>query len=166
MNPKEGNGGGGLAMNRGYTIIRHMGKYNNVFNPLLTIFKALADENRLRALLALHEGELCVCQIVEFLGLAPSTVSKHMAILRQAGLVESRKSGRWVYYKYPQEPLPVEVRHTLDWINGVFKNDQKILLDKEKIAEIVKIDVLELCKKQCAQKKFSFSAPEILAEVK
>lgn len=138
-------------MNREYVIIRHMGKYNNVFNPVLTIFKALADENRLRALLALHEGELCVCQIVEFLGLAPSTVSKHMAILKQAGLVASRKSGRWVYYQYPQEPLPEEVRQTLDWINGIFKDDKKAHLDKAQIKNILKMDVAELCKKQCAR---------------
>ena len=59
-------------------------------NDLLTITNALADEGRLRALAALFPGELCACQIIELLGLAPSTVSKHMAILRHAGLVQSR----------------------------------------------------------------------------
>ena len=64
--------------------------------------KALADENRVRVLLFLRDGkELCLCQIVEMLGLAPSTVSKHMAVLYQAGLVESRKEGRWIYYRLP-----------------------------------------------------------------
>ena len=64
--------------------------------------KALADENRVRVLLFLRGGkELCLCQIVEMLGLAPSTVSKHMAVLYQAGLVESRKEGRWIYYRLP-----------------------------------------------------------------
>lgn len=118
---------------------------------MLAIFKALADENRLRALLALQEGELCVCQIVEFLGLAPSTVSKHMSILKQAGLVESRKSGRWVYYQYPQANTPEEVKQTLDWINENFKDDKKAHLDNTKIKQIMKMDVVELCKKQCAR---------------
>lgn len=61
--------------------------------------KALSDPNRIRALMALRRGERCVCQLIELLGLAPSTVSKHMTILRQAGLVESRKDSRWVYYR-------------------------------------------------------------------
>ena len=65
----------------------------------MAISKALADEQRVRVLLALQRGELCVCQVVELLGLATSTVSKHMSILKQARLVESRKEGRWMYYR-------------------------------------------------------------------
>jgi len=61
---------------------------------LVSIAKALADDNRIRILLALSGGELCVCQLTELLSLAPSTVSKHVAILRQAGLVDLRKEGR------------------------------------------------------------------------
>ena len=53
----------------------------------LNIIRAIGDENRLRAIMALRTGELCVCQIVELLQLAHSTVSKHMSILKQAGLV-------------------------------------------------------------------------------
>jgi ArsR family transcriptional regulator len=57
----------------------------------VNITKALSDSNRVRTLLALRKGELCVCQITELFGLAPSTISKHLSILAQAGLVESRK---------------------------------------------------------------------------
>jgi len=60
---------------------------------------ALADGTRLRILCALREGELCVCQVVALLKLAPSTVSKHLSILRSAGLAESRKDGRWMVYR-------------------------------------------------------------------
>ena len=56
----------------------------------LAITKALSDANRVRVLMGLTTGELCVCQIIEMLSLAPSTVSKHMSVLRQARLVESR----------------------------------------------------------------------------
>ena len=66
---------------------------------VLAITRALADENRVRALLVLDGRELCVCQLIEFLGLAPSTVSKHMTILRQARLIEGRKKGRWMNYR-------------------------------------------------------------------
>jgi ArsR family transcriptional regulator, arsenate/arsenite/antimonite-responsive transcriptional repressor len=64
----------------------------------LAITSALSDETRLRALLSLSEGELCLCQIIDLLGLAPSTVSKHMDLLHQAGLVRRRKEGRWHYF--------------------------------------------------------------------
>jgi len=63
----------------------------------MNLTKALADESRVRAVLALRQGELCVCQITELFGFAPSTVSKHLSILFQANLVESRKDGRWIY---------------------------------------------------------------------
>ena len=70
---------------------------------LMAVTKALADESRVRILLALEAGELCVCQIVELLQLAPSTVSKHMSILKQARLLESRKEGRWMFYRLADE---------------------------------------------------------------
>jgi DNA-binding transcriptional ArsR family regulator len=87
-----------------------------VMRAFMNITKALADENRVRTLLALRQGELCVCQITELFGLAPSTVSKHLSILSQAGLVESRKDGRWIYYKLPGKGAPVEVREAIDWV--------------------------------------------------
>src|SRR5512143_1689776 len=68
---------------------------------VLAITNAMADASRVRAVPALTHGPLCVSQIVELLQLAPSTLSKHLFILLQAGLVESRKTGRWVYYSIP-----------------------------------------------------------------
>ena len=70
----------------------------------MTITKALSDENRVRMLLALDGRELCVCQIIELLGLAPSTVSKHMSILANARLVEGRQEGRWRFYRLARNP--------------------------------------------------------------
>lgn len=52
---------------------------------LMSVTKALADQTRVRMLLALRQGELCVCQITELFGLAPSTISKHLSLLYQAG---------------------------------------------------------------------------------
>lgn len=62
---------------------------------LLLVMKALGDPSRLRIVAALEGRELCLCQIVELVGLATSTVSRHMAILEQARLVDARKEGRW-----------------------------------------------------------------------
>jgi len=69
----------------------------------LAVTKALSDAGRVRLLHALQGGEVCVCQLIELLQLAPSTVSKHLSILTQANLVESRKKGRWVYYRLPRK---------------------------------------------------------------
>lgn len=66
---------------------------------LAEVAGALSEPHRLKALGMLVEGELCLCDLTEGLGLAASTVSNHMAILRRAGLVEARKDGRWMYFR-------------------------------------------------------------------
>jgi ArsR family transcriptional regulator len=60
--------------------------------------RALGHPARMRAAAMLRSGELCLCQITEVLGLAPSTVSLHIKELKRAGLVIERKEGRWVYF--------------------------------------------------------------------
>lgn len=62
------------------------------------MFKAFADETRLRILHLLSRGELCVCDLVEILALPQSKVSRHLAYLKKAGLVEDRKEGLWRHY--------------------------------------------------------------------
>jgi len=63
------------------------------------LFKALADETRLRILALLGSGELCVCDLMAILALPQSTVSRHLATLRNADLVEDRRQGVWMYYR-------------------------------------------------------------------
>jgi len=63
------------------------------------LFKALADETRLRILSLLTRGELCVCDLMTVLDLPQSTVSRHLAYLRNAGWVEDRRQGVWMYYR-------------------------------------------------------------------
>jgi len=70
---------------------------------IMEVLKALSDEKRVRILYALRNGELCVCQVIALLNLAPSTISKHLTILRAARLVDSRKDGRWMYYRLSKE---------------------------------------------------------------
>ena len=62
------------------------------------LFRALADQTRLRILNLIEHREVCVCQIVEALGLGQSKVSRHLAHLRNAGLVSDRRDGLWMYY--------------------------------------------------------------------
>jgi len=70
-------------------------------------FKALADETRLRILALLGAGELCVCDLMTVLDLPQSTVSRHLATLRHAGLVEDRRQGVWMYYRLAGEESPL-----------------------------------------------------------
>lgn len=63
------------------------------------VFEALANEKRVRALAALREGELCVCELQVVLEAPQSTVATHLRRLREAGLVKTRKKGRWTYYR-------------------------------------------------------------------
>lgn len=75
----------------------------------ITIFKALSDETRLRIYLLLGGGELCVCHIQAILGTTQTKVSRHLGILRNAGLVTARREGLWIYYRR-SEPGPPGVR--------------------------------------------------------
>jgi ArsR family transcriptional regulator len=115
---------------------------------VLEIAKALADGNRLRALMALAGGELCVCQVIEMLGLAPSTVSKHMSILRQAGLVEARKDGRWIYYRLADRATSKPVKEALAWVRRNLAGTGQIVQDAKALKRILCIDREELCRKQ------------------
>src|SRR3974390_2180135 len=110
----------------------------------MNITKALADENRVRMLLALRGGELCVCQITALFGLAPSTVSKHLSILFQAGLVESRKDGRWIYYRLPDENAPAIVRQTIDWVEQALDGNPRVVEDIQKLKKVLQEDPAEL----------------------
>src|SRR4051794_24104571 len=98
---------------------------------IMAITKALADENRVRALLALRQGELCVCQITELLDLAPSTISKHLSILHQAELVESRKDGRWIYYQLPRNGVAPVAREAIRWLERSLADDVLVAKDGE-----------------------------------
>ena len=116
-----------------------------MMRELMAVTKALADEQRVRMLLALRRQELCVCQLVELVGLATSTVSKHMSILKQARLVESRKEGRWMYYRLPCDDAPELVRQAMTWVFEHVGNDPGILRDEQKLEEILQIDPHALC---------------------
>jgi ArsR family transcriptional regulator, arsenate/arsenite/antimonite-responsive transcriptional repressor len=117
----------------------------------MNITRALADANRARALLALRQGELCVCQITELFGLSPSTVSKHLSILFQAGLVESRKEGRWIHYRLPGKAASAVVREAIEWVGKSLAGDPRAIEDRQRLRKIRKQDPTELCKRQCCR---------------
>jgi ArsR family transcriptional regulator, arsenate/arsenite/antimonite-responsive transcriptional repressor len=114
----------------------------------MAITKALSDPNRVRMLLALRRGELCVCQITKIFGFAPSTVSKHLSILHRAGLILSRKSERWVYYRLPDPSAPVVVREALDWVHKSLAKSAATHADAKQLKRILKTDLAVICQRQ------------------
>lgn len=107
---------------------------------ILNITKALSDENRVRAIMMLSGGELCVCQIIQMLGLAPSTVSKHMSILRQAGLVQTRKDGRWMHYRLADNKNDA-VCEVLGWLKKYLQEDAVIKQDARQLKHCLKLNL-------------------------
>lgn len=114
----------------------------------MAITKALADENRVRVLLALRGGELCVCQITELFGLAASTISKHLSILYQAGLVDSRKDGRWIYYSLPAKGASRPAREAIGLVARSLEKDSLTVEDAARLKKILAMDSVALCKRQ------------------
>ena len=104
--------------------------------------KALADGNRFRIVMALStHDELCVCQITELLQVSTPTVSRHMSILQNAGLVENRKDARWVHYRLSDE-FPEKA---LQWIISTVSESRIISKDKETLETILAYPADELC---------------------
>ncbi len=111
------------------------------------IFKSLSDRNRLTIVGSLLTvPELCACQITELLQVSGATVSKHVGILVNAGLVTSRKEGRWVYYQITAD-IP-HITSLFDWITKEIHHDAGINQRLIELQKIIRIDPEELCKKQ------------------
>jgi ArsR family transcriptional regulator, arsenate/arsenite/antimonite-responsive transcriptional repressor len=112
--------------------------------PFLDLTKALSDETRVRVLLALREGELCLCHVVGLLQLSPSTVSKHLDVLVRAGLVERRKDGRWAHFRLAGRNAPGVVRQALRWALDALAEDATIARDAERLVTLRCCDLKEL----------------------
>ena len=79
----------------------------------LEVFKACADETRLRLLVLLAERELCVCELVDVLEMPQGKISRHLAVLRRAGLVADRRDGTWICYSLRRPETSLARLHDL-----------------------------------------------------
>lgn len=114
----------------------------------VSITKALSDPSRLRVVAALMQhDELCVCQVTELLGVSTPTVSRHMSILYGARLVESRKAGRWVYYRL-SATFPPLLRQ---WLTESLTGSAQVEADRTAVAGVLECDAGELCRCQRAR---------------
>ena len=99
------------------------------------VAKALGSASRIRILKLLETGELCVCQITEVLDLSPATVSKHLSLLRDAGLIDSRQDGKWIYYCLPTPPNAPYAELALEMIGDVLGDDPVVAADLSRLGE-------------------------------
>lgn len=110
-----------------------------------TVAKAVADPSRLRILKLLEAGELCVCQITTVLDLAAATVSKHLAALKTAGLAQSRRDGKWVYYRLAERDFNPHARAFLELLRTSLTNDPTIAADRAVLAQVNAVPLQVLC---------------------
>jgi arsenate reductase/ArsR family transcriptional regulator len=104
--------------------------------------RALGHPARMRTAAMLRSGELCLCQITEVLGLAPSTVSLHIKELKRAGLVNERKNGRWVYFSLADD------EHARRWIEpamAAVEGDPELKRDAHRITDLRRLPMADLC---------------------
>ena len=112
----------------------------------LQFLKALSDLNRLRIVAALDRyEELCVCQITELLQVTGATVSRHLAILQRAGLLASRKEGRWIYFRLAP---PADAEALMDWLAASAASSDQLRADADALDAIVEITREDLCRQQ------------------
>lgn len=109
------------------------------------VFRAVGDPTRARIVKLLESGELCVCQIQAAVGLAPSTVSKHLSILRQAGLVEDRQEGRWAYYSLATPSRDGCARDVLRLMRKTLAREATVVADRRRLVQIRRVDPRALC---------------------
>lgn len=105
------------------------------------IFKALSDKSRLRILKMLQKKSLCVCEITDILRLATSTVSNHLSILKETGLIIDEKDKKWINYRIVANPSDPAIASALMSLNLLLEDDEMVKKDREKL-KIVDREVL------------------------
>lgn len=105
-------------------------------NDYEAVLKAAGEPVRARILKLLHGGELCVCQLLDILGLSQSTISGHLAILKNAGLVRDRKQGRWAYYSLSDRMANQYAPPVMALLMGWLDDDPLVRADKRRLAAL------------------------------
>ena len=108
-------------------------EYTENLEALTTLFRALGDETRLRIIDLLKEGKLCVCHIEKALDQPQSKISRHLFLLKAAGVVRSERQGHWVFYSLTDDE---DYRDLLSCLWRTIGSNQIFLEDKERLKEL------------------------------
>lgn len=104
-------------------------------NDALLLFKVLADPTRLRLLNLLARREVCVCDLANTLSAVQPKVSRHLAHLKRAGLIDARREGRWTHYRWARNGNPL-VRHVLQGLREWMAKEKRLTRDQYKLRKI------------------------------
>lgn len=98
-------------------------------------FLALSDRTRLRLLNLMGDDEICVCFFVEVLGEPQPKISRHLAYLRQAGVVTARREGKWMHYRIVEPPDP-HAAHVFKEVRAWLREDEGLKLDRDRLIKV------------------------------
>ena len=107
--------------------------------------KAAGDPTRTRILKLLEGGGLCVCQIQAVLRLSPSTISKHLTILRNAGMVEDERDGKWIEYALTPNGANPYAERVLALLRGSLDRDPLVVADRKRLRKVKAVPLVDLC---------------------
>jgi len=114
------------------------------------VLKSVADPTRIRILKILEDGEMCVCEIIAVIALGQSTISKHLFLLRTAGLIKGRRDKKWIHYsldgKIGDPYAGTLLRNIRKWLN----DDPVILKDRERAVVARDIGPVAICERGMA----------------
>ena len=113
-----------------------------------SVMKATADPTRVRILKILEGGEMCVCQVIAILSLGQSTVSKHLFLLRSAGLIKDRRDRKWIHYSLDRKSESPYAVRMLRNLRGWLKDDPVIAKDRERAAMARAIGPMAICERK------------------
>lgn len=112
-----------------------------------SVLKAASDPTRVRILKILEGGEMCVCQVIAILSLGQSTVSKHLFLLRAAGLIKDRRDRKWVHYSLDRGSDSPYATRMLRNLQGWLNDDPVIAKDRERSAMARAIGPVAICER-------------------
>lgn len=113
----------------------------------IRVMKAMSDPNRVRILKLLYAKELCVCEFQELLGLAQSTVSKHLKVLDDAQLIVGRREGAWMIYQLNKEPETEYAETMLATIDDWLNDDSEFRQMNSRLALVNRLEINQRQKK-------------------
>jgi len=112
-----------------------MSERKRTFDDELLFFRALADRTRLRLLNLMDETEVCVCFFVEVLKVNQPKISRHLAYLRRAGVVEARREGKWMHYRVV-EPPGAHAARIFKEVRAWLREDAEMRRDRERLVKV------------------------------
>jgi len=128
----------------------------NFLSEMETFFMALADKTRLRLLNLMRQDEICVCFFTEVLGESQPKISRHLAYLRNAGIVEARREGKWMHYSI-SEPKDENAGKVLDEVLAWLASQDDMQKDREKYRQVCCSPEMLV---QIARTPMSFTLPQ------